>query len=171
MTRLLLAEYATSHDAAAAAAKAAEAGHPCRDVLSPLPIPGAADRLAPRHAHKPIGWVMVIAGTLGAAIGYGMQWYSAVIAYPIISGGRPLNSWPAFLLVPYETAILGAGVIGLLGWMWLCGLPKLFHPLFEAQATARVVQDSYLLVFEGDDALAGWISAELAPGAVHEVVP
>jgi hypothetical protein len=112
---------------------------------------------------------MFVAGAIGAAIGYFMQWYSAVIAYPIDSGGRPLHSWPAFLLVPYETAILAAGIVGLLGWMWMCGLPKLFHPLFAAEISQRAVQDRFLLVFHRNAVLANWIQTHLKPAALHEI--
>src|SRR5262245_40920231 len=153
MSEFLLAEFATAQAAFDAARQASEAGHPAQDALSPVPIEDIDKHLAP-HPARPIGWVMFIAGAIGAAIGYFMQWYSSVIAYPIDSGGRPLHSWPAFLLVPYETTILAAGIIGLLGWMWMCGLPKLFHPLFAADISERAVQDRFLLVFPRDADIA-----------------
>jgi len=113
---------------------------------------------------------MVIAGALGACAGYFIQWYSAVIDYPIISGNRPLDSWPAFLLVPYETTILGAGVVGMLGWLWFCGLPKLYHPLFEVPATLRACQDRYVLIFPASKNLDDWLKRNLHPlGIEHSV--
>lgn len=169
MSGYLLAEFATATQAAEAARAAFEAEHAPEDLLTPNPTEGIAECLAPRRSKSPIGWVMFAAGVLGAVAGYFMQWYSAVVDYPIDSGGRPLNSWPAFLLVPYETAILSAAVIGILGWMWMCGLPKLFHPLFAAAATERAVQDRYLLVFQNDVALAQWINTNLDPLALHEI--
>jgi hypothetical protein len=96
-----------------------------------------------------------------------MQWYSAVIDYPINSGGRPLNSWPAFLIVPYETTILSAAITGVLGWLWMCGLPKLNHPLFDAPVTLRATQDRYLLVFQNARGLPAWIDQHLKPIALH----
>ena len=96
MTGFLLAEFASAHEALAAAAEAAAEGIPAEDVLSPNPIEGIAEHLAPRPGGKPIGWVMFTAGVLGAIAGYGMQWYSAVVDYPINSGGRfPRISCPA----------------------------------------------------------------------------
>jgi ActD protein len=169
MTGFLLAEYATPHEALAAAAAAAEAGIPAQDVLSPNALEGIAEHLAPQPRGKRIGWVMFIAGVLGALLGYAMQWYSAVIDYPINSGGRPLNSWPAFLLVPYETAILGAGVVGILGWMWMCGLPRPHHKLFAVDIVERASQDRYLLVFTARDRLKAEIEQRLRPRAVYEL--
>lgn len=170
MSEFLLAEFANRKHTAEAVHAAAAAGHAPQDVLSPSPIEGITEYLARPRSWGPIGWVMFIAAAAGAAIGYLMQWYSSVFAYPLDSGGRPLNSWPAFLLVPYELAILSAGIVGLLGWMWMCGLPKLYHPLFDAEMTGRAAQDRYLLVFPRDAKLADWIRAHLKPVALHEVI-
>ena len=169
MKEFLLAEFATAEAATDAARKASEAGNPAQDVLSPVPLEAVGESLARSRPASPIGWVMFVAAATGAAIGWLMQWYSAVFDYPINSGGRPLDSWPAFLLVPYETAILSAGIVGLLGWMWMCGLPKLFHPLFAADATERAVQDRFLLVFPLEKTLAHWVTTHLKPDALHEI--
>lgn len=173
MSGYLLAEFATAHETLAAAEKAAAAGIPAEDVLSPNPLEGIAEHLAPPPAKAPIGWVMFVAGAVGAVAGYGMQWYSAVIDYPVNSGGRGLNSWPAFLLVPYETAILGAAVVGILGWLWMCRLPRPHHPLFAADIVERASQDRYLLVFPAGDRprariLRARIARALKPQAIHE---
>ena len=164
---MILAEFATASATIRAACIASDAGNPAQDVLSPIPLEGVAVYLAPSPETHPIGWVMFFAGAIGAALGWSMQWYSAVIDYPVLSGGRPLNSWAAFLLVPYETTILAAGIVGLLGWMWMCGLPRLFHPLFEAPILERAVQDRFLLAFPNGN--AAWIEAHLKPNALHEV--
>jgi hypothetical protein len=158
----LLADFATPSAVVDAARRAAEAGVPALDALCPTPVEGLFDLLASPRSHKPIGWIMFVAGVLGALAGYFMQWYSAVIDYPIDSGGRPLNSWPAFLLVPYETTILSAGVVGVLAWLWLCGLPKLFHPLFAVQAVERASQDRYLLIFAADHKTHAWLKKHMA---------
>ena len=44
---------------------------------------------------------MLMAAVGVAAFAYWLEWWSAVFAYPIDSGGRPLHSWPVFLLVPW----------------------------------------------------------------------
>jgi hypothetical protein len=163
----LLARFKTPDTLLAAARDAAEAGVPAQDALCPNPVQGLFDCLAPPRRRAPIGWVMFVAGVLGAVGGYFMEWFSAVIDYPIESGGRPLNSWPAFLLVPYETAILSAAVIGVLAWIWLCGLPRLFHPLFAVPAVERASQDRYLLIFAGDAKTATWLKRHW-PDAVVE---
>jgi hypothetical protein len=49
----------------------------------------------------------------------------------------------------------------------MCGLPRLFHPLFEAPILERAVQDRFLLAFPNGN--AAWIEAHLKPNALHEV--
>lgn len=169
MSTFFLAEFETSQAAADAARTAAEAGHPPQDALTPHPVDGLQEHLAPPRTVPAIGWVQVVAGTVGAATGYAMQWYSATIDYPIISGNRPLHSWQVFMIVPYEMTILFAAVFGILSWMIMNGLPRLHHPFFAAAITERAVQDRYLLVFPGGEDRAAWIAATLKPHAVHEV--
>jgi hypothetical protein len=152
----LLAAFEREEEVLAAARRASESGHPAMDVLCHKPVAGITEFLAPAHGRPPIGWIMFAAASTGAAGGYFIQWFSAVLDYPIDSGGRPLNSWPAFLLVPYEAAILLAGVVGVLAWLWLCGLPKLFHPLFDAAVVERANQDRFILVFPDNTATRRW---------------
>jgi hypothetical protein len=159
----LLVAFENEDQVLAAARRASESGHPAMDVLCHKPVAGITAFLAPSHRRPPIGWIMLTAASFGAAGGYFVQWFSAVLDYPIDSGGRPLNSWPAFLLVPYEAAILLAGVVGVLAWLWLCGLPRLFHPLFDAPLTERANQDRFILVFPDDAGTRRWAKAAGLP--------
>ncbi len=169
MTGYFLAEFPTARALVAAARIARQEGHPAVDALTPHPVEEVEPELTRTSSAAPVGWVMFIAGSLGAILGYFMQWFSAVVDYPVISGNRPLHSWQVFLLVPYETAILSAAIAGVLGWMYMCGLLQLHHPLFDARVTLRASQDRYLLVFRDAGELKTWASQHLKPLAVHEL--
>jgi hypothetical protein len=81
-----------------------------------------------------------------AAFAYFLQWYSSVIDYPLNTGGRPLNSWPVFLLVPFEVGMLAAALSGLAAFLWTCRLPCLHHPVFDTTGFARATQDRFFLL-------------------------
>jgi ActD protein len=80
-----------------------------------------------------------------------MQEYSAVIGYPLNIGGRPLNSWPSFVVIVFELTILFAGIFSMLGMLALNGLPKPHHPLFNEPRFERATQDRFFLCIEAVD--------------------
>ena len=76
---------------------------------------------------------------------------SAVINYPYNSGGRPLDAWPAFMLVPFATGILVAAIAGFAAFLIETGLPRLHHPLFAVEGFERASQDRFVLALEPPD--------------------
>jgi hypothetical protein len=89
---------------------------------------------------------MLIGGLAVAFFAFGLQYYSAVFAYPINSGGRPLNSWPVFLLVPFEVGIFAAALAGIIAFLHSCRLPRLHDPLFAIPGFERATQDRFFLL-------------------------
>ena len=69
-----------------------------------------------------------------------------MIDYPLNTGGRPLNSWPVFLLVPFEVGMLAAALSGFVAFLWNCRLPSLYHPVFDTTDFARATQDRFFLL-------------------------
>jgi hypothetical protein len=66
-------------------------------------------------------------------------------------GGRPLNSWPAFIVVTFEITILFAGIAAVLGMLALNGLPMPYHPVFNVPRFAFATKDRFfLMVFSTD---------------------
>jgi hypothetical protein len=113
-----------------------EAVRACRDryrdvdAYTPYPIEGLAELLGFHRNRVPL--CTLLGGLVGGAGAYFMQWYSAVIDYPINSGGRPLHSWPAFIPPTFELTVLGACIAAFVGMLLLNGLPRLHHPIFGA---------------------------------------
>jgi hypothetical protein len=114
------------------------------DALTPWPVEGLKEPL--QLEQSPIRWPMLIAVVGVAAFAYAFEAWSAILAYPIESGGRPLHSWPVFLLVPFEVGVLAAGLAGFVALLVLCGLPRLTHPLFDWRALERATDDRYFLL-------------------------
>ncbi|GJE26660.1 DUF3341 domain-containing protein [Methylobacterium organophilum] len=144
MSRPLLAVFETPEALVQALRVARADGHRALDAFTPFPVPALTEAFAPPR--NPVRPVMAIAGFGAAAAMYALQWYSSVIAYPLNSGGRPLHSWPVFLLVPFEVGVLAAAFAGFVAMLWTCGLPRLHHPLFALPQFERASQDRFLLL-------------------------
>src|SRR5438105_991660 len=128
----LMGEFTTSEALLQAARKAHIAGYRLMDAYSPFPVDGLAHALGSDRTIVP--WITLTGGVLGAIGGYALQFWVHVLALPINVGGRPLNSWPMFIPVTFESAVLGAGLFTLVGLLVLNRLPQPYHPVFNVPA-------------------------------------
>ena len=62
------------------------------DAYSPFPVDGLAEAIGFHKTRLPL--LVLIGGIIGCAGGFYLQYWAAVIDYPMNIGGRPLNSWP-----------------------------------------------------------------------------
>lgn len=146
----LLAEFADATQLRGAALRARQEGQYTRvDAYSPFPIDGLAEALEKPRVHVPL-WTL-IGAILGGGSTYLLEWYSAVIAYPINVGGRPTFSWPAFIPPALEMTILWAAIFGVGAMLIGNGLPRLHHPLFAVPAFDRASDDRFFLLVRADD--------------------
>ena len=114
MSALLLAEFREPESLLGAARRAKAARYRLVDVFSPFPVGGTAELLGSTSTR--LRAVMFIGGFAVAACAYLTEVWSAVFNYPIHSGGRPLHSWPAFVLFPFAIGIFGAALAALIGY-------------------------------------------------------
>ena len=95
---------------------------------------------------------MLLAGIAGASGGFFLQWFAAR-DYPLNVGGRPLNSWPAFIPITFELTVLTSALVGVLAFLWLAGFPRLHHPVFADPRFKRASQDRFFICLRADDPL------------------
>ena len=143
MTRALVAAFTAPDRLLEAVGIEREAGVPALEAYTPYPIEGLSQALGQAATNVP--WYMLAGGLAVAGGMYLMEWYSAVFAYPFNQGGRPHNSWPAFLLAPVEIGVLAAALTGFAVFLLKGGLPRLSHPLFAHLPFERASQDQFLL--------------------------
>lgn len=146
----LLAEFAAPADILAAARRLHLNGFRRVDAFTPFPVEGLDETLRPgRRAALPV--LILVGAILGAALGYFIQYWAEAVSYPINVGGRPLDSWPAFTVSAFEATVLCAVAAGFAGFLLLCRLPRLCHPLFAAGDFERASQDRFFLCVERAD--------------------
>ncbi|MBS0421384.1 MAG: DUF3341 domain-containing protein [Proteobacteria bacterium] len=144
-----LAEFATPEDLLGAAKRARDAGYRRIEAYSPFAVEGLAEVVGSHTDRIPL--ITLIGGIVGGAGGYFMEWYSAVIDYPINQGGRPYHSWPAFIPVTFELTVLGAALFALVGMLALNGLPRLYHPVFNVPEFEMASRSRFFLCLRHDD--------------------
>jgi len=144
MSGPLVAEFRDPETLWQALRRVKEAHHQALDAFTPYPVDGLDEYLA--VGASGIRYAMLAGGLVVAAFAFGLQWYSAVIDYPLNAGGRPLNSWQVFLLVPFEIGVFASALCGAIAFLWSCGLPRLHHPLFEIPGFERATQDRFFLL-------------------------
>jgi hypothetical protein len=119
------------------------------DAYVPFPVEGLSEALGLRHSHVPT--LTLIGGLIGGVGGFFFQDWAAAIAYPMNIGGRPLNSWPAFIPVTFELTVLGAALSAVFGMLALNRLPEPHHPVFNVRRFSHASADRFFLCIEARD--------------------
>jgi hypothetical protein len=170
----LMAEFASPADLVEAAERARAAGYRRMDAFTPFPMERLSEALGHRASRVPM--LVLVGGIIGALAGYGLQYWISAVTYPLNVGGRPYNSWPAFIPVTFELTILIAGIFAVFGMLALNGLPTPYHPVFNVERFALASRDRYFLCIEAkdpkfDEAATRAFLAGLRPSGVFDVEP
>jgi len=145
----LSAEFESAEALLAAAHEVRKAGYTKTDAYSPAPVHGLAEALGFEEHILPK--IVLGAGITGMLAGYGLEYWTQVIAYPLNIGGRPLHSWVAYIPPAYETTILFAALACFNGLLFLCGFPKPYHPMFNNPRFSMATSDRYFLAIKAKD--------------------
>lgn len=147
----LLAEFSTPASIFHACEQIRDAGYLKWDSYTPFPVHGLDRAMGLRPSRLPF---IVLAGALvGGSAGMLLQWWTSVVDYPWLVSGKPLFSWPAFLPVTFELAVLCGALGAVLGMLGLNRLPRYHHPLFHSKRFERSSDDRFFVAIEAADPL------------------
>jgi hypothetical protein len=170
----LIAEFDNPTALVNAAQAARDQGYRKLDAYSPFPIEQLNDVL---HLHKNrLPLLVLVGGLVGGTLGYLLQYYVTVVYFPINIAGRPLLSWPSYVVITFEMTILFAALSAVLGLLGLCGLPMPYHPVFNVPRFAHASRNRFFLCIEARDPLFDRAKTSafletLEPKEVSEVAP
>jgi len=145
----LMAEFATPKELVAGIRQVRAAGYTKLDAYTPFPIEEVIEALDPPRSKVPA--IVLAGGIAGGLAGFGLQYWINVIDYPLNIGGRPFNSWVAFIPPTFETTVLFAGIAAVVGMLAVNGLPRPYHPVFNVPRFQFASRDRYFLVVESGD--------------------
>ncbi|MCG8351094.1 MAG: DUF3341 domain-containing protein [Chloroflexales bacterium] len=185
----VMAEFNGPEELIAATRKAHAAGYRRMDAYTPYPIEEVMEEIAPADTGVPR--IVLLAGLVGAASGFILQYVGSFLDYRINVGGRPLGNpaefnltfegiaatfdgWQAFIPVTFEFGILLAAFGAVFGMIALNGFPMPYHPVFNVPRFDRASQDAFFLCIEANDPLFDRLSTQqflrsLGPRQVNEV--
>ena len=145
-----MAEFENPTDLVAAAQKVYSLGYRRINGYSPYPIEELSEAIGFTKTSLPL--IVFIGGVIGGLSGFFMQYWIEVIDYPINVGGKPTNSWPAFIPITFEMTVLFAAFSAVLGMLILNKLPQPYHPVFNLPNFALATRDRFFLAIEANDA-------------------
>ncbi len=162
--RLILGTFAEEHDLLEAVQSARAIGYPIVDVYTPYPVHGLDEAMGLKRSRLSI--FCFVCGSIGVLAAMALQHWTMAIDWPINIGGRPFNSWPAFVPVAFEVLVLFAGFGVVFAFL---GVSRLFPGKTAWVAGPRVTNDQFLLAIEGKD-LASDVGAVRAMFLAHHAI-
>ena len=132
-SRGVLALYEDPDSLLRAATMAREHGFEGMDAYTPYAVHGMSEALGVKKSWIP--YVTLSMGLTGAALGLTFEIWTSSIDWPIIVGGKPMVSLPAFIPITFECGVLLGGTMTLLALILACGLPNLKKPILDRDLT------------------------------------
>jgi hypothetical protein len=145
----VIAEFAKAEDLLLAVHATRKEGYQVMEAYTPYPIEELNDAIG--HGPSRVPLLVLLGGIAGACFGFGLQYWTSVVDYPLNIGGRPYNSWVSFIPITFECTILFAGLAAVLGMLVLNGLPMPYHPVFSVPRFQLASRDRFFLMILARD--------------------
>jgi cytochrome c553 len=119
------------------------------EAYTPYPVHGMEVALGLRKS--PVGGMVFIMGLIGAISALALEMWTEGIDYPLMTAGKPVLSWEAFIPIMFEVTVLFACFTAGLGMLLLLNrLPFFRHPMLRSKAMPLITKDKFALAVEAD---------------------
>jgi mono/diheme cytochrome c family protein len=130
--------------------EAVKRGYTKFDAHTPYPVHGL-DRRAKLSPSK-LGFFAFGFGLIGTLTAVSLMTWVTTTEYPMVIGGKPFWTWPAFVPVAFELTVLLATVLSTLTMIVLYfKFPNTGHPLHDTPYMKAVSADRFGLCIQADD--------------------
>ncbi len=145
----LLAQFSTPAQLYRACEAVRDAGFTRWDSHTPFPVHGLSKAMGLRRSVLP--WIVLVMALMGAGLAFLLQWWVHTVASPLVISGKPFFTWPAFIPVTFEVAVLFGALGAVFGMFGLNKLPMHHHPLFKSRVFERASDDAFFISVESWD--------------------
>lgn len=141
--RAHLAEFLTPEAVIEAIGKLRALGVTRMEAYSPYPVRDIEEALDLRRSRIPVA--ALVAGIVGVAFAYGLQWYLSAVDYPLNVGAMFLHSGLAYIPITFETVVLFSSLTAFIGFFVATRIPSLYHPAFDVSGFESASIDRFWL--------------------------
>lgn len=117
--------------------------YPKWDAFTPFPVHGLDAAMGIKRSFLP--YVTFAGGLAGVCLGFTLEYWTSAMDWALNVGGKPFNSWPAFVPVMFELTILFAGLSTVAAMFAANKLPNVTAKAFDP----RLTKDRMALFIEG----------------------
>ncbi len=118
------------------------------DAYTPFPVHGIDEAMGEKRSK--LGYLIAACGITGIVLAQGLQYWTAVIDYPIIIGGKPFYAVEFSIPITFELMVLLSAFAAVFGMLAFNGLPRFNHPVFNYSQYSRATDDGFVLLVERD---------------------
>lgn len=146
--RVLIGVFEDEEDILGIARAARDRGLKIIDIYSPYAVHGLEDAAGFKPSRLPV--LCFVFGLLGAVLATWFEFWTSAVDWPIDVGGKPWNSWPAFMPITFEVTVLFAGVGTAIALLLVCRL----YPGKQAELIVPgVTNDRFAIVLKEEGAM------------------
>jgi hypothetical protein len=139
---------------------------PVGDFRTFSPIPSHKIEHAIGKSKSPVRWIVLVGGISGVLTGLAVT-IGTTYEWRLNAGGKPLLSWPPFIIICFELMVLLGGIFGFTGVLGLAGIPATEN---EPGYNGRFGEDRFGIIVRCDEAEAARIEKMMKESGAEDVL-